>query len=107
MRELLRKRNGLRNTNQNKKSLLDKRSGRKSLTQTFNPSSKRLFYRMLRSEYLQRRYSKTPIWRIRKRNRILRKWLGNIKGTPYAVFSPFYASYGKNISIGDVFFDNS
>lgn len=72
----------------------------------YNPSSKKYFWKMLFSEYLQRRFNKTPIWMIGRRNRIIKKWLGEVKGSPYSVFSPFYASYGKNISIGENFFSN-
>ncbi len=47
-----------------------------------------------------------PRWMIRRRNRILKKWWGGVKETPYSVFSPFYAGYGKNITVGANFFSN-
>ncbi len=72
----------------------------------FQPSSKRHFWKMLHSEYLQRKFNKTPIWMINRRNRLFNKWMGEVKGPLYSVFSPFYASYGKNITVGANFFAN-
>jgi maltose O-acetyltransferase len=75
--------------------------------QVFFPSSKVHFWDMLRSEFLMRLFNKTPLWMIKTRNRILKGWIGDIKGgSPYSIFSPFYASYGKNIKMGEHFFSN-
>ena len=72
----------------------------------YYPSDRKHFWKMLRSEILMRRFNRTPLWMVKTRNRIFKRWMGEIKGSIYSVFSPFYASYGKNITLGKNFFSN-
>ena len=61
---------------------------------------------MLRSEFLQWRLNKTPLWNIPKRNWLLKRILGSIDGKPYSVISPFHVQQGNNTHIGKNFFAN-
>lgn len=72
----------------------------------FIPTNKKMFWKMLRSEYLQYRFNRTAIWNIPKRNRLLKRLIGKIDGSPYCVQSPFHISYGINTIIGKNFFAN-
>lgn len=71
-----------------------------------NPSSKALFWKMLKSEIIQRSFNRTAVWNLPKRNWLLRRWLGSIDGDPYLVQIPFHVSFGCNIHIGKNFFVN-
>ena len=71
-----------------------------------NPSSKSLFWKMLKSEMIQRSFNRTAVWNLPKRNWLLRKWLGSIDGAPYLVQIPFHVSFGGNIHVGKNFFSN-
>ena len=71
-----------------------------------NPSSKSLFWKMLKSEMIQRSFNRTAVWNLPKRNWLLRKWLGSIDGAPYLVQIPFHVSFGCNIHVGKNFFAN-
>ena len=62
---------------------------------------------MLKSEYLQWKLNRTPLWRIRKRNRLFKKLFAKIDGTPYTILSPFHAQQGNNTYIGKNFFCNA
>ena len=53
----------------------------------YNPSSKKYFWKMLYSEYMQRKFNKSPIWMIRRRNRILKKWWGDKRNAVFSVFA--------------------
>lgn len=72
----------------------------------FNPANKSMFKIMLRSEILQWVLNKTPIWFVKRRNRLLKKIVADIKGTPYLVYSPIYFQQGNNTYIGKNFFCN-
>lgn len=61
---------------------------------------------MLRSEWLQHKFNRTPLWRTRKRNRLLKKLLGSIDGVPYCVFSPLHVQQGNNVHVGKNFLCN-
>lgn len=71
-----------------------------------NPSSKSFFWKMLKSEMLQRSFNRTAVWNLPKRNWLLRRWLGSIDGEPYLVQIPFRVSLGCNIHVGKNFFAN-
>ena len=62
---------------------------------------------MLRSEVVQWKLNHTPLWRIKKRNRLFRKLFAKIDGDPYSILSPFHAQQGNNTYIGKNFFCNS
>lgn len=70
-------------------------------------SSKKHFWKMLKSELLQRSFNRTAVWNLPKRNWILRRLLGSIDGDPYLVQLPFHVSWGCNIHIGKNFFSNN
>lgn len=72
-----------------------------------NPSSRVFFWKMLKSEIIQRSFNRTAVWNLPKRNWLLRRWFGSIGGKPYLVQIPFYASFGCNIQVGKNFFSNS
>lgn len=72
-----------------------------------NPAKKVFFYKMLKSEMLQRSFNRTAVWNLPKRNWLLRRLLGSIDGSPYLVQIPFHCSYGCNIHIGKNFFSNN
>lgn len=69
----------------------------------FQPASKSEFWKMLRSEILQRSLNRTAVWNIPKRNWLLKKLFNSIDGNAYLVQSPLYVSYGCNISVGKNF----
>lgn len=71
-----------------------------------NPSSKVFFWKMLKSEILQRKFNRTAVWNLPKRNWILRRLLGSINGKPYLIQIPFHISFGCNTYIGKNFFAN-
>ena len=72
----------------------------------FNPTNNRMFKTMLRSEMLQWRLNKTPIWFVRLRNSLIRKIVAEIDGNPYSIYSPVYFQQGNNTYIGKNFFCN-
>lgn len=72
----------------------------------FVPTARENFWPMLKSELLQWRLNKTPLWNIRLRNWLIRRLLGCVDGTPFAIQIPFHVSYGSRIHIGKDFFAN-
>ena len=72
----------------------------------FNPSDKSMFIKMLRSELLQWKLNKTPLWLVSRRNRLLERIVASIDGRPYCVYSPIHFQQGNNIYIGKNFFCN-
>ena len=72
-----------------------------------NPARKIFFWKMLKSEMLQRSFNRTAVWNLPKRNWLLRRLFGSIDGSPYLVQIPFHCSYGCNIHIGKNFFSNN
>ena len=74
--------------------------------QPFYPTARKHFWPMLRSEWLQWRLNKTPLWNIPLRNFLLRRLLGSIDGPPFAVNLPFHVSMGNRTQIGKNFFAN-
>lgn len=71
-----------------------------------NPSSKAMFWKMLKSEVLQRSFNRTAVWNMPKRNWLMRKLFGSIDGDAYLIQIPFHASFGCNIHVGKNFFAN-
>ncbi len=74
--------------------------------QHFYPTSREHFWPMLRSEWLQWRLNKTPLWNISMRNYLLRRLLASVDGPPIAVNIPFHVSMGNQTHIGKNFFAN-
>lgn len=72
----------------------------------FVPTARENFLPMLKSELLQWRLNKTPLWNIPMRNRLIKHLLGSIDGTPFAIQIPFHVSFGKRIHIGKNFVAN-
>lgn len=72
----------------------------------FQPSDRTNFKKMLKGELLCWILNRTPLWRIRKRNRIIRWLLGSIQGNAYAVQVPFHCCFGCNVHVGKNFFAN-
>ena len=69
----------------------------------FQPASKKEFWKMLKSEIIQRSLNRTALWNIPKRNWLLRKLFGSIDGNVYLVQIPLHVSYGSNIHVGKNF----
>lgn len=74
--------------------------------QTINPVAKTEFFTMLKAEWLCFRLNKTPLWRISKRNRLIKKLFGSIDGNPYNTQIPIHCAWGKNIHVGKNFIAN-
>ena len=72
----------------------------------YQPSDKKYFWSMLRSELIQWKFNKTPLWFVHRRNRLFKKLVSSIDGDPYLVISPFHAQQGNNTHIGKNFFCN-
>lgn len=75
-------------------------------TRPFIPVARENFWPMFRSEWLQWRLNKTPLWNIPLRNWLLRRLLGSIDGPPFAVQLPFHVSFGNRTYVGKNFFAN-
>lgn len=73
----------------------------------FIPTSWKNFWPMLKSEWLQWRLNKTPLWNIPMRNWLLRHLIGSIDGPVFAVQIPFHVSFGSRTHIGKNFFANN
>lgn len=71
-----------------------------------NPVAHDQFWSMLRSEWLQWRLNRTPLWRIRKRNRLLWRLFASVDGPVFTVQLPFHAALGNKTHIGKNFFAN-
>ena len=71
-----------------------------------NPVAHDQFWSMLRSEWLQWRLNRTPLWRIRKRNRLLCRLFASVDGPVFTVQLPFHAALGNKTHIGKNFFAN-
>lgn len=74
--------------------------------QLYYPTSCEHFWQMLRSEWLQWRLNKTPLWNIPMRNFLLRRLFASMDGPPFAVNLPFHVSMGNRTHIGKNFFAN-
>lgn len=75
-------------------------------TERFIPTAKENFWPMLRSEILQWRLNRTPLWNIPLRNWLFRHLVESIEGPPFAVQIPFHISFGNKTHIGKNFFAN-
>lgn len=75
--------------------------------ETFNPSDKSVLFTQVRLEILQSRFNRTPIFFIKRRDRLFKKMVGSLGGRPYNIVSPFTCVYGRNIHIGKNFFANT
>ena len=73
----------------------------------FIPTAKENFWPMLKSELLQWRLNKTPLWNIPMRNWLLRHLIGKMDGPAFAVQIPFHISFGNRTHIGVNFFANN
>lgn len=73
----------------------------------FIPSAKENFWPMLKSNLLQWRLNKTPLWNIPLRNWLLRHLIASIDGPVCAVQIPFYIADGNRTHIGKNFFANN
>ena len=71
------------------------------------PTAKENFWPMFKSEWLQWRLNKTPLWNIPMRNWLLKRLIGSIDGTVFAVQIPFHISFGNRTHIGKHFFANN
>lgn len=74
--------------------------------ETINPSSKSLFWKMLKSEMLQRSLNRTALWNLPKRNWLLRNLFGSLDGNVYLVQIPLHVNLGCNIHVGKNFHAN-
>jgi len=61
---------------------------------------------MLKAEWLCFRLNKTPLWRIGKRNRMLKHLFGSMDGAPLNVQIPIHCAWGKNIHVGKNFYSS-
>lgn len=73
----------------------------------FVPTARENFWPMLKSEWLQWRLNKTPLWNIPMRNWLLRRLIAEIDGPVFAIQNPFHISFGNNTHIGKNFFANN
>lgn len=73
----------------------------------FIPTAKENFWPMLKSEWLQWRLNKTPLWNIPMRNWLLKRLIAKLDGPAFAVQIPFYISFGNRTHIGKNFFANN
>ena len=73
----------------------------------FIPTARENFWPMLKSELLQWRLNKTPLWNIPLRNWLLKHLIGYLDGPCFAVQNPFHISFGDRTSIGKNFFANN
>ena len=62
---------------------------------------------MLKSELLQWRLNKTPLWNIPMRNWLIWHLLGSIDEEPIAIQIPFHVSFGNRTHIGKNFLANN
>lgn len=72
----------------------------------FTPTAESNFLPMLKSEWLQWRLNKTPLWNIPMRNFLLRHIVSSIEEPIFAVQIPFHISSGNRTYIGKNFFAN-
>ena len=56
----------------------------------YQPSDKKHFWSMLRSEIIQWNLNRTPLWFVHRRNRLFKELVASIDGDPYLVVSPFH-----------------
>ena len=70
----------------------------------FMPTNKAFFRTMLRSEILQWKLNKTPIWNIPKRNWLFKKLVARLDGKPFCVVPPCFFQEGNNTYIGKNFY---
>lgn len=73
-------------------------------SQIVNPVMKSEFFSTFRAAQLCFRLNRTPIWRIGKRNRLIKKLFGSIDGTAYCIQIPINCFWGKNIHVGKNFY---
>ena len=73
----------------------------------FNPSDKSFLFPLIKSEYYQMKFNRTPLWFQGKRDRIAKRLFGALDGRPYNIFSPLIVVFGSNIHIGKNVFINS
>ena len=78
-----------------------------NFSKEFIPTAKENFWPMLKSEWLQWRLNKTPLWNIPMRNWLLRHLIGSIDGSVFAVQNPFHISFGNRTHLGKNFFANN
>ena len=72
----------------------------------FNPSDKSFLLPLIKSEYYQMKFNRTPLWFQGKRDRIAKRLFGSLDGRPYNIFSPLKVVFGSNIHIGKNVFIN-
>jgi hypothetical protein len=65
----------------------------------FIPTAWENFWPMLKSELLQWRLNKTPLWNIPLRNWLLKHFIGYLDGPCFAVQNPFHIFFGNRTSI--------
>lgn len=73
----------------------------------FNPADKSVLITQILSEIRQRRFNRTPIFFIGRRDRLFKRLIGSLGGRPYNIVSPFTCVYGINIHVGKNFFANT
>ena len=73
----------------------------------FIPGDRENFWPMLKSELIQWRLNKTPLWNIPMRNWLLRCLIEKMDGPAFAVQIPFHISFGNRTHIGKNFFANN
>ena len=78
----------------------------KTTVETFIPTARKNFWPMLKSEWLQWRLNKTPLWNIPLRNWLLKHLFASIDGSPFAIQIPFHISDGSRTHIGKNFVAN-
>ena len=71
----------------------------------YNSDGKTLFAPHVKGLVLQDRYNRTPIWNVKKQQRIIKRLIPEA-GENFCFFPPFHCKYGCNIKFGKNFFMN-
>lgn len=69
-----------------------------------NPTRKHYFLTMLRTEIIQWRLNRTPMWNIPLRNWLFKKLVARLDGKPFCVVPPSHFQQGDNTYIGKNFY---
>lgn len=72
----------------------------------YNSSSKDIEKQHIRGMTLCDKFNRTPLKKIKSKQRTLEKLIPSAKGKCLGVFSPFYCEYGVNITVGNGCFVN-
>lgn len=64
----------------------------RALFEEIEKVAKEEFLTMLKAEWICFRLNRTPLWRVRKRNRLIKSLFGSIDGNPYNTQIPIHCA---------------